>query len=272
MGIGVVSLFLDKDAKTVKIPVRIVNGQVKYFYGGDLPKIKNDVIGELILPEYGISDHLFLNISQKEYEREILPEGSIVMVAVNSNNVPDKYREFTEDIITSDLQYNRVFVRVEITEPLRLLCRGSKKAILMETKCKILSLDREASSINNAYTIISEQFEPERRSHTGNVFSKCYWENDSKWFPLEILRVLEESNFEEQLFLDFKVFKLNSSYDKKIVFNEDEELLIAHFSRNEQLCGKKIKEIFNQDKHKYIGAIRSLTDKAVIEEIHNQSY
>lgn len=62
-------MFLGKDAKTVKIPVRIVNGQVKYFYGGNLPKIKDGIIGELILPEYGIVDDLFLEISQMKYER-----------------------------------------------------------------------------------------------------------------------------------------------------------------------------------------------------------
>lgn len=117
------------------------------------------------------------------------------MIAVNKDNFPDEYQEFTEDITTSDLPNNNVFVKVVLLEPLRLLCRGSKKAILMETKCKILSLNKEASSINNAYTLISEQFEP-RRSHTGNVFTKCYYQKQSIWFPLEDLRQAEEVNFE----------------------------------------------------------------------------
>jgi hypothetical protein len=215
---------------------------------------------------------LFLEISQMKYENEVLPEGSIIMVAVNEHNVPDEYRKFTEHITTSDLLNNNVFVKVRILKPLLLQLRGSKKAILMETECEIPSLKNEkANSINTAYTMISERFEPKRRSHTGNVFSKCYYydPNESKWFPLEELREAEEASFEGQLFLDFKVFTLNPSYDKAIVFNEDEKLLMNSLDNNGQITGQKIKEIFNNDRSQYIRVIWSLTDKEVIEEIHS---
>ena len=55
-------------SKTVKIPVRIVNGKVNYFYGGELPSINNGAIGDLIIQEYDVRDKDFwqyLNLRKK---------------------------------------------------------------------------------------------------------------------------------------------------------------------------------------------------------------
>ena len=46
--------------KTVSIPIRYANGKIEYFYGGKLPKLKDGVIGELILPAYAVEDKKFL--------------------------------------------------------------------------------------------------------------------------------------------------------------------------------------------------------------------
>ncbi|MDD4803281.1 MAG: hypothetical protein PHF24_10165 [Syntrophomonas sp.] len=191
-------MVFDKDAKTVRIPVKIVDGQVKYFYGGDLPKTINGVIGELILPEYGIIDDVFISVSQAKYEKEILPAGSYIMAAVNNNQVEEKKRKFTETI-NAPYSQNSSFIRVQLLDPLILQIRGSKKAILLDTQCLILCLDKEARSLNNAYTLISAEFEPNRRSHTGNVFSKCFYQGKDIWYPLENLRQLEEIQYEKLL-------------------------------------------------------------------------
>jgi hypothetical protein len=256
-------MFVDKEAKTVKIPVRMVNGQVKYFYGGNLPKVEDGVIGELILPEYSILDDSFVSVSNCEQKIEVLPSGISIMVAVNMR-VPTKKKNCLENIRTQPLTTD-TFVRVELKDPLHLLLRGTKKSKLMGARCSIPCLETDAGSLNNAYTIISEEFEPERISHTGNVFNKCYYEGNSDiWFPLEALREAEEGKFEEMLFLDDKFFKL-IAYPYPSSLSADENLLLASFNCDNQISGKRIKEIFKHDKFKYLTVIHSLVDKAVIE-------
>ena len=53
-------------------------------------------------------------------------------------------------------------------------------------------LNKKAVSVNQAYTIISTEFEKYRRSHTGNVFNKVYYkdENTNTWSKLDNLRLL----------------------------------------------------------------------------------
>lgn len=262
-------MFYDREAKTVKIPVRIINGQIKYFYGGNLTNIKEGAIGELVLSELSITDNLLLDALQGESKIEILPTDTIIMVSVNKNKLPEGKRRFTTDIETSTAkQFNNTFIEVKLLESLFLLVRGSKKASLLPVKCKILSMDREVDSLNSAYTLISREFEPHRRSHTGNVFEKCYYKGEKNiWYPLENIREQEESKLEERLFLDFKIFHLTKDYNKKIRLNEDENILVEELTRVNEISGARIKELLENDKSKYIYAINSLINKNIIEGI-----
>ena len=46
-----------------------------------------------------------------------------------------------------------------------------------------------AISLNHAFTILSEVYEPWRKSHTGSVYQRFFYkEKDDKWYPLELLR------------------------------------------------------------------------------------
>jgi len=251
--------------KTIIIPIRISNGEVKYYYGGNLPEIEDGVIGDLILPEYSVKDNRFINISQKKDKIEILPSGSLIMVAVSSKNIPQDMISFIIKINTS-LLTSEVFVEVELKGPLYLLIRGSKKSSLLGVNCFIPSLKKQAISINNAYTIISEAFEPDRHSHTGNVFEKCFYNNNDTWYPLEHLRAIEEGKFEERLFLDYKIFELNRGIENNVKLSNAEELLVKYLHEFGEVYGEKIKQLYNCNKNKYIAVINSLTDKEVIIE------
>lgn len=64
------------------------------------------------------------------------------------------------------------------------------------------------SSLNHAFTKLSEVFEPWRISHPGNVYQRfLYKENDSRWCPLELLRdaalAKKEQEIACQLWQDF---------------------------------------------------------------------
>jgi len=265
-------MYYDKEAKTVKIPIRIINGQIKYFYGGNLPSIKDGTIGELILPEYSITDYRILNALQSEDKVKILPSGTIIMVSVNRNKVPEDKAGATKDINVEKLEaINCTFVEVRLLEDLFLLLRGSKKASLLPVKCIIPSINNmEVESLNSAYTAISREFEPHRSSHTGNVFEKCYYYEGEKgiWYPLEVLRNGEESKLEERLFLDSRNFRLTKTYDRNDTLeNEDEKMLLEELEIKNQVSGSRIKEIFKNDKFRYIKTINSLIKKGIIEDI-----
>lgn len=76
-----------------------------------------------------------------------------------------------------------------------IVLRGTKTANLKKCKCDIPSLDLEVNSINQAYTKISEKYEPSRASHAGNVFRKVFYRDGKKWIKLDDKRQqLERKN------------------------------------------------------------------------------
>lgn len=264
---------IDSLSKTVKIPVRIVNGKVNYYYGGELPSIKSGAIGDLVIKEYDVEDNNFLLVSQYEERIEILKQNTILMFAVNINSIPEKLWSHVNQLETRDHK-NYLFVKAKLLTPLELLIRGSKKFNLLEADCYITCLEKEASSLNNALTIISQEFEPERKSHTGNVFEKCYYQDGQLWHPLEDLRLREESNFEERLFLDNKLFHLAKDVRISIecdrfnrdIFGENELIVINHIFEKEYIDGSVIKEKLKDTKKDYINIINDLLDKSIIYE------
>ncbi len=255
-------MLYSSEDRTVNIPIKIVNGHVKYYYGGDLPEILDGAIGELILPEHSIKEPSFISMSNTELETEILPCGSIIMVEVN-NKVPQEKRLHLEEIKTL-ISTSRCFVRVELLDPLYLLYRGTKKSKLMPVKCNIPCLDEKTGSLNSAYTIISEQFEPQRVSHTGNVFSKCYYKgNNDLWHPLDAIRETEEAKFEEILIFDDKVYTQKEFCNFQL--SDDEKKVLSSFGPENQIEVKKIKDVFDHDLLRCVSAIHNLIDKGVIE-------
>lgn len=265
----------DSLEKTVHIPVRIINGEIRYLYGGDIPPISNGAEGKLIVREHDVEDKKFISISQFEDKIEILPENTVLMFAVNPSNVPEDKIQNLKSIRTIDSK-SYMYVEAKLSNPLILQIRGSKMSNLLKVSCIIPSLNNiEASSINNAYTIISQEYEPKRKSHTGNVFDKCYYlDDDKKWHPLEDLRNREENKFEEKLFLDNKLYHLVQDVRDHIyggmfnrnVFNDKELTLIDYLYDFKYITGCDIKELFKNNKRDYINTINNLLDRKVIYE------
>lgn len=183
----------DRFEKSVRIPVKVVNGEMKFFYGGDLPKLKEGTIGDLIVPSYAISDKRQLELLQMEKSEVFLPKGSALMVHIQLENLTDISKELRQFFIDSseiDQLVGGYFIPVVLETPLEITLRGTKNAELSECKCRIPALlDTTSKSVNHAYSIISQNFEKHRISHTGNVFDKVYFEDiHKKWRKLRVLR------------------------------------------------------------------------------------
>lgn len=60
-----------------------------------------------------------------------------------------------------------------------------------------------ATSLNHAFTILSEVYEPWRLSHTGNAYDRfLYQEADGKWYPLSLLRDFTLAKAEQKIAFD----------------------------------------------------------------------
>ena len=79
----------------------------------------------------------------------------------------------------------------------------------MKCKCNIPALEKDASSLNHAYTLLSREFEPDRISHGGNVFLNCYYyDEDNFWRNLDDKRETHMASFEYEHLIqgDFFLF------------------------------------------------------------------
>lgn len=200
----------ESSAKTVLVPTKIVNGNFYYLQGGELPKFRDGTIIDLIVPKDAIEDKTFLNKLESNDTAELLPKGLTVYASVSSSGIPQDLRDAAcsmsfllkgrIDTLVASLVPNTLFVEIMLEGPLSLQLRGTKHGRLKLVKCWIPSLNKEARSLNHAYFLISDKFEPQRYSHVGNVFQQIWYINsDKQFFPLEKLRTDVEERYEATL-------------------------------------------------------------------------
>ena len=197
----------DSLEKTVKIPVKIVNGKPVFFYGGELPKLREGAIGDLILPAYAVLDKDNLEKLEQEQSCDLLPEGATLLVNIKSD-IKSKY------VLThgadNDLPKSASgdFVQVYLKNDLKMKMRGTKTPVLSNCACNVPALENPKEtpiSLNHAFTLISTKFETKRLSHTGNVFTKMYFKTEKGlWSQLDNLRKSVEADF-EQRFVERKI-------------------------------------------------------------------
>lgn len=182
--------------KTIKVPIKIVDGQVQYFYGGELPKIAN-ISGDLVIPAFALLDPVQAEELSQQDGSEMLPAGSELMINVNVDT-------YAEGVLTEarnpwpllPVAPKVGFVKVRLEEPLYLWHRGTKTSQLSPCRCSFPDLKQEATSLNHAYTIASKKFETKRTSNTGNVFRHVYYKGNNGWEQLEWLRERLDAKFE----------------------------------------------------------------------------
>ena len=179
----------NRQEKNMVIPIIVVKGEFYYFYGGRLPIPPDGTMCDLIVPAYAIKDKDFLEKLEAGHVEELLPVGAHIFTAISSRQLASDLSKSTfsaeqlaqrfggsiaKDVYGSLIANNldSLFVEVILEEPLMLELRGTKHGRLRRVRCVIPELNEKASSLNHAYRLISEHFEPDRISHAGNVFRK----------------------------------------------------------------------------------------------------
>lgn len=167
----------------VRVPVRVTDtGNLEFFYGGPMPKLRVGTVADLVVPAYAIENTYQLELLQRIDELEALPKGTPLAVMVSVRSLPKLRQDRRTHVVQLEGNHpshlsGEHWVRATLQEPLKVCIRGAQVAELSACRVCIPALERTADSVNEAYTRISEVFEPQRRSHTGNVFAKvCYWD------------------------------------------------------------------------------------------------
>ena len=178
--------------KYVRIPVRVHGNRLEYFYGGAFPEVLEGAIGDLVLDKESLKNPKDVKRLNEKRQVPILHKGAVLRVLLKpspfSRERVKKLIERSKDMPqTGGWTYG---ADVVLNEVLFIEFRGSKQARLTDVKCHVVALNREAQSLNHAYTMLSAFFEKERRSHTGNVFQLVtfYDQGRKLWRPLSDLR------------------------------------------------------------------------------------
>lgn len=176
-------------APTVRLLVRRQKGQLVQEDGSPLPALRENALCELIINSSDFSNQADRDNLTREKTVDVLPKGSALWARVRPNeDIPAtlaRHRENKKFFQQSGYAY----VKFILDAPLRLVVSDGNQPVLAECPCHIPGLPNVAcQSVNEAYTRISEAFEPTRRSHTGNVFACVNYEVETVLHPLNKLR------------------------------------------------------------------------------------
>jgi hypothetical protein len=224
-----------QDKAPLRIPVKLVDGQWEFLYGGGVPA-RNGAVGELILNNHSITDAEFLSRLKRRTEHKILDVGTELLVALTVKPDPKLRADLAKVLISKDdsLQFGTEyysttrsgytkFVRVYVIEPSDqqkrmhpnkgggawLQLQGTRPTGILTSQIGFPVLGDKGTfdSLNHAFTTLSEIYEPWRKSHTGNIYTRVlYKERNGKWYPLDVLRdaaiAKDEHQIVRELWLD----------------------------------------------------------------------
>lgn len=178
-------MHLDPLSRTVKIPIKIVKGKLCLFPSDPFPELKEGTVGDLVVPADKLKDKILVAELTREHKETFLNAHTRLIAMINPEKVPASLKDDVTSHVPGSIGPG---VEFYLQEDQIALHRGTKNTSLMPCPCWIPCLNKDAKSINHAYTLISQAFELDRISHTGNVFTKVYYRNDSIWKPLKTLR------------------------------------------------------------------------------------
>ena len=199
--------------KNIRIPVRLVDGYWELLYGGPV-KVKDGSIGELHVSRDQIEDEVFLKSLTEKRLIRILDQGTELRVALSIREpLPEPLNKLLvqQDKMdwdrTAKISVDSRFVIIHLGGPndpqtrrgeknggLWLTLEGMEPRGLESSEVilpEVLKLD-PAISVNHAFTLLSEYFEPWRKAHTGSIYERVFYrETNSRWYRVGDLREKE---------------------------------------------------------------------------------
>jgi hypothetical protein len=214
----------------IRIPVKLVDGKWEFFYGGDVP-IAEETFAEIVVDRARITDQEFLTRLKKKTSYKIMEPGTKLIVALTIKNQPKiegNLQQHFKKIDIKQISIEKKFTRYGVGPETRfveiMVGKASTRKLNREKSSQggvwldlegmdpqgltVSTLilpegitDEEVDSLNYAFTLLSGKFEPWRRSHTGNIYERIFYQEESGvWHPLNVLRNAAIAS-EEQRFI-----------------------------------------------------------------------
>ena len=178
----------DKFARTTRLLVKVSDGKCSMIDGSALPKMKPDAVAELVVSPWDITDEKARAALLQEQRVEFLAAGTSIWARVKQDDIATDLKLCSKNKRVWP-RTSELVVEIKLQTAVQLVIRGDGRASLGECNCQIPALPKQkCSSVNEAYTRVSEAFEPSRRSHTGNIFNCVFFENGNFLHPLRKLR------------------------------------------------------------------------------------
>ena len=176
--------------KRLRIGVRFDGTSFVLLNGQPLPKLTNGSVAELVVTPESIEDvNIRAGLSDQK-SIPFLPKGSFILLGVGPIMIGDNPPPGLIQPERHPIPSGELFVEVQLNADLHLQLRGDQETRLSPCPCTILALNKEAQSLNHAFTLISEVYETKRRSHSGNVFDRGYLMLASgRWTRFDQLRI-----------------------------------------------------------------------------------
>ena len=199
--------FYDRDwTEKIGLPIKRVADRWEFFYGGDIP-VADGTVAQLTLPTRAITDEAFKQRVAQQLCIQVLPHGSPLVIALSDHSLEPRQTLLECYPPQAPVGSNR-FEIVRLG-PLKPQQRGLLSQMGDDSGglwLKVTGLERcelvsgtvlmpdgfeppTASSLNHALTLLSERYERHRISHTGNVYTRVFYQESTlEWLPLDVLR------------------------------------------------------------------------------------
>ena len=178
------------------------------------------------------SDSTKDNQISHKHRHMVLPIGSTLLVALTIRHQADLSADLKKHLKlrnnydlgnafhTSKLSVDTQFIEVTVSDPTTqkelkdtdagggvfLQFDGLRQTGILTSSIKLPIKDKDgdndkvADSLNYAFTCLSEEYEPWRKSHTGNIYDRIFYkEKNDKWYPIDVLRNIVSVKKEEHL-------------------------------------------------------------------------
>ncbi len=198
-----------KKNDSIRFPVSYDGQNWKLLNGSNIP-VKKGTYGELILSSSVINSQTLVNAINCEKRIKIFDEGDKLLVGLLLKDDNDKiHNKYLKNIGKANISVNykgshsSSFFEIEIGSPNQSQThQGHKEGglwFIMKgfhvTGIDVSSIiipnfpEKIPQSLNHAFTILSEIYEPWRISHTGNIYDKILYKSDKGiWYPLSEFR------------------------------------------------------------------------------------
>lgn len=215
--------------KKLRLPVRLVDGVWELEFGGTIP-LADGQRADLVVPEADVTDPRLVRQMKSRSEIKILDRGTKLRAYLATKELKDvsdeqrklllEWKNWEADLalfaidswsggpvsffeLTLGPATERQSQDLIMSEGgLWLILEGRKAKGLQSSLFELPDCisEENAISLNHAFTILSEVYEPWRKSHTGNVYDRfLYQESDEKWYPLSFLRDFELAQQDQRI-------------------------------------------------------------------------